>query len=217
VSSFLSPALNHRRDQFGGSLRQRAEFARRILAAIRERVADSVAVLAKMNMNDGVRGGLGLDESIPFARLLEADGHLDALVLSGGSSLRNPMYLFRGDAPIAEFARTRPFVQRWGLRAVGRLLFKTYAYEPLYFLDQAREFRAALSMPLVLLGGITDRAAMDTAMREGFEYVAMARALVREPDLIARIRADSATRSGCIHCNRCMTTIYSRTRCPLDD
>jgi 2,4-dienoyl-CoA reductase-like NADH-dependent reductase (Old Yellow Enzyme family) len=137
------------------------------------------------------------------------------MVLSGGSSLRNPMYLFRGDAPIAEFARTRSFVQRWGLRAVGRLLFKTYPYQPLYFLDQAREVRAALSMPLVLLGGITDREAMDTAMREGFEYVAMARALLREPDLITRIQADAATRSQCIHCNRCMTTIYSRTHCPL--
>ena len=45
---------------------------------------------------------------------------------------------------------------------------------------------------MVLLGGITDRASMDLAMDEGFEFVAMARALLREPDLVNRIAADAA-------------------------
>ena len=44
---------------------------------------------------------------------------------------------------------------------------------------------------MVLLGGITDRAAMDLAMGEGFEFVAMGRALLREPDLVNRIAADA--------------------------
>jgi 2,4-dienoyl-CoA reductase-like NADH-dependent reductase (Old Yellow Enzyme family) len=70
-------------------------------------------------------------------------------------------------------------------------------------------------MPLVLLGGITDKAAMDTAMAEGFEFVAMARALLREPELINRIRTDHAAKSLCIHCNKCMPTIFYGTHCPL--
>ena len=70
-------------------------------------------------------------------------------------------------------------------------------------------------MPLILLGGITDRASMDTAMAEGFEFVAMGRALLREPDLPLRIEADPSTVSQCIHCNLCMPTIYSHTRCPI--
>ena len=45
-------------------------------------------------------------------------------------------------------------------------------------------------MPLILLGGITNRETMDTAMAEGFDFVAMGRALLAEPDLINRIRAD---------------------------
>jgi 2,4-dienoyl-CoA reductase-like NADH-dependent reductase (Old Yellow Enzyme family) len=56
---------------------------------------------------------------------------------------------------------------------------------------------------------------MDLAMAEGFSFVAMGRALLREPDLIRRIERDSAARSLCIHCNRCMPTIYSGTRCVL--
>jgi 2,4-dienoyl-CoA reductase-like NADH-dependent reductase (Old Yellow Enzyme family) len=42
----------------------------------------------------------------------------------------------------------------------------------------------------------------------------MARALLAEPDLINRIAADgTGVRSVCDHCNQCMPTIYSRTRC----
>ena len=215
ASAFLSPRVNRRRDAWGGSLARRAEFARRILAAVREKAGDSVAVLAKLNMADGVRGGLDLSESIPVAQMLEADGHVDALVLTGGSSLLNPMYLFRGDAPVREFAATQPPLLRLGLRLVGRAFLKAYPYQPLYFLEHARQFRAALSLPLVLLGGVTDRAGIDTAMREGFEFVAMARALLREPDLVARLRTDPTTTSRCIHCNRCMPTIYTRTHCPV--
>ncbi len=45
-------------------------------------------------------------------------------------------------------------------------------------------------MPLILLGGITNRETMDLAMAEGFDFVAMGRALLAEPDLINRIRDD---------------------------
>ncbi|MEU4449758.1 NADH:flavin oxidoreductase [Nocardioides sp. NPDC023903] len=222
-SSFLSPRLNPRTDEFGGSLANRAAFPRRILAAVREAVAEAgggrVAVLAKMNMRDGYRGGFDLPESVEFARLLESDGHLDALELTGGSSFMNPMYLFRGDAPYQEMAANMPLhpVIRMGMRMVGKGFFKEYPYKPLYFLDNAREFRRALSMPLVLLGGVTDLAGMRTAMDEGFEYVAMARALLREPDLVNRLRADPSTVSRCTHCNLCMSTIYPGTHCHLDD
>lgn len=215
VSAFLSPKVNRRKDEWGGPLVRRAEFARRILAAIRERVGDSIAVLVKLNMADGVRGGIGLDESIAFAQLVEADGHADALVLTGGSSALNPMYLFRGGAPVKEFAINYRPLLRFGIRLAGKRFLREYPYEPLYFLGYAKQFRDALTMPLVLLGGVTDRTGMDTAMREGFDFVGMGRALVMEPDLVNRIRSDATTPSQCVHCNRCMPTIYSGTRCPL--
>ncbi|MCL2464958.1 MAG: NADH:flavin oxidoreductase [Micrococcales bacterium] len=217
ASSFLSPRLNHRRDEFGGSIACRAEFPRRLLAAVRSAVGDRAAVLAKLNMEDGARRGLHPDESLAAARLFEADGNLDALELTGGSSLLNPMFLFKGDVPLAEFAKTQLPVVGVGLRVFGRGLFKHYPYAPLYFLDLARAFRAELHLPLVLIGGVTDHDGMTTAMAEGFEFVGMARALLMEPDLINRIAADRATRARCTHCNRCVPTIYSGTRCPLLD
>jgi 2,4-dienoyl-CoA reductase-like NADH-dependent reductase (Old Yellow Enzyme family) len=215
-SAFLSPRINHRQDEWGGPLTARAELARRIVEAVRRTAVGQIAVLAKLNMSDGSSGGFGLDESLAFARMLEADGHLDAIELTGGSSLRNPMYLFRGDVPLREFAAHQsPLVLRLGIRAFGRAVFKRYTYQPLYFLDLARQFRRELSMPLILLGGITDLDAIRTAMTEGFEYVALARALLREPDLLLRIQRDASTRSLCNHCNRCLPTIYTGTHCPL--
>jgi 2,4-dienoyl-CoA reductase-like NADH-dependent reductase (Old Yellow Enzyme family) len=66
---------------------------------------------------------------------------------------------------------------------------------------------------MILLGGVTGRAVMDEALAAGFQFVAMARALLAEPDLVCRLQADANTRSACTHCNRCMPTIYSGTRC----
>ncbi len=45
--------------------------------------------------------------------------------------------------------------------------------------------------------------------------MAMARALLREPDLVGRWERGEASEGLCIHCNRCMPTIYSGTRCVL--
>ncbi|MBO0843446.1 MAG: NADH:flavin oxidoreductase, partial [Nocardioides sp.] len=179
-SSFLSPKLNKRKDEYGGSLVNRAEFPRRLVEAVRNAAGPEVAVIAKMNMRDGYRGGFDLPDSVEFARLLESDGHLDALELTGGSSLMNPMYLFRGAAPVKEMAANMGLKAplRIGMRMAGKAFFKEYPFEPLYFLDTARRFREALSMPLVLLGGVVDLAGMQTAMEEGFQYVAMARALL---------------------------------------
>lgn len=214
-SAFLSPALNKRADRWGGSVANRARFARQITTGVREAVGTSMAVIAKLNMVDGYPGGIWLDESIEAARLLEADGALDALELTGGSSLKNPMYLFKGEAPIAEMAAAFPQPLRTGFKLLGKRFLPSYPFEEAYFLPFARQFRDALSMPLVLLGGVNRLDTVQRAMAEGFEFVAMGRALLREPDLLRRWEAGAATEALCIHCNKCMPTIYQGTHCVL--
>ncbi|MDT5079387.1 MAG: hypothetical protein QOJ80_4024 [Mycobacterium sp.] len=216
ASSFLSPLINRRTDEFGGSLENRAKVARGLVTAVRAAVGDRIAVTAKLNMSDGVRGGISLEESVQTAKWLEEDGGLDALELTAGSSLLNPLYLFRGDAPIKEFAGAFKPPLRWGIRMTGKKFLREYPYREAYLMEQAKQFRAELKMPLILLGGITNRDTMDLAMAEGFDFVAMGRALLAEPDLINRIKADGdahSVRSACTHCNKCMATIYSHTHC----
>ncbi|MCV7355621.1 NADH:flavin oxidoreductase [Mycolicibacterium fluoranthenivorans] len=216
ASSFLSPLLNRRSDEFGGSLENRAKVARGLVRAVREAVGDRIAVTAKLNMSDGVRGGINTEESLQTAKWLEEDGGLDAIELTAGSSLVNPMYLFRGDAPIKEFAAAFKPPISWGMRMTGNKFLRQYPYREAYLLREAKLFRAELKLPLILLGGITNRDTMDMAMAEGFDFVAMGRALLAEPDLINRIKDaedPSSVRSTCTHCNLCMPTIYSHTHC----
>ena len=215
LSSFLAPGLNRRTDRWGGPLENRARLARQVARAVRDEIGGDAAVTAKVSLDDGFRGGLRGEEALDFARLLEADGTLDALQLSGGSSLMNPMYLFRGGAPRREFAAVMPQPVRLGMRLLGRRFLHEYPFREAYFLEPALRFREALAMPLMLLGGINRLETMERAMAHGFEYVAMARALLREPDLVDRLRSGRQDAGACIHCNLCMPTIYERTRCPL--
>jgi 2,4-dienoyl-CoA reductase-like NADH-dependent reductase (Old Yellow Enzyme family) len=216
ISSFLAPGLNRRKDGYGGSLEHRAKLGRQVARAVRDEVGDEVAVTAKISLSDGFKGGVTTEAGLEYAQLLESDGTLDALQLSGGSSLMNPMYLFRGEAPLTEFAATMPLVVRLGMRTpMGKGFLKSYPFEEAYFREKALRFRAALSLPLMLLGGINRVDTMEQAMADGFDFVAMGRALLREPDLVNRLAAGRATEGVCIHCNKCMPTIYSGTRCPV--
>ncbi|MEY2449493.1 MAG: hypothetical protein QOH79_2969 [Acidimicrobiaceae bacterium] len=215
LSSFISPKLNRRSDRWGGDVARRSAFPRQVVRAVRDAIGADIALTAKLNMVDGVKGGLSADESIETALLLEADGCLDALQLTGGGSLLNPMYLFRGDAPITEMAKTFKPWMRPAFRLVSKRFLRSYPFEEAFFLENARRFRAALGLPLVLLGGINQVSTIEDALDEGFEFVAMARALLREPDLVNRLQAGSAKAGICIHCNKCMPTIYQGTHCVL--
>jgi len=186
------------------------------LQSVRHEVGDSVAVTVKLNMTDGIRGGLQPAESLAAARLLADTGALDALQLTGGGSQLNQMFMFRGDPPRREFAATMHGVQRLGFRVAAPALFRRYPFEEAYFLPLARQFRAGLNLPLILLGGISSVESIQLAMQSGFEFVAMGRALLREPDLVARMRAGAAARGTCTHCNKCIPSIYTGTRCVLD-
>ncbi|WP_019547401.1 NADH:flavin oxidoreductase [Streptomyces sulphureus] len=217
ASSFLSPKLNRRDDAYGGSLENRARLARETARAVRDAVGDRIAIIAKLNMDDGVPGGFWLDEAIRVAEWLEEDGSVDALEMTSGSSLDNPMYLFKGDAPLDDFAAVMPQPIKLGVKLLGKRILRAYPYKDAYLLDDARQIRAAVKLPMILLGGVTSKEVMDTAMAEGFEFVAMGRALLREPDLVHRIAEDERVRSLCIHCNKCMPTNYTGTHCVLVD
>ncbi len=216
LSQFLSPYNNRRRDAWGGSLENRARYPRRVLRAVRE-AAPGVAVYAKLNMDDGFKGGLRLDESLRVASLLEQDGTVDALQLTGGHTTKSPMYLMRGETPRRElFEGYSNALKRWVYRIAARVMIRDYAFEEAFFLDRARQFRASLELPLMLLGGVNRLDTIEGALAEGFEIVALARALIRRPDLVRRMAAGEVVESECNHCNLCMARVgFQPTRCVL--
>src|SRR6185436_18450368 len=93
----------------------------------------------------------------------------------------------------------------------------SYPYEDLYMLAAARQFVPAVrNTKLILLGGITNRDHLDTPLAEGFGFMAMGRALLREPDLVNAMKSDPDVRSRCTHNNKCMVTVFGHTHCALD-
>jgi 2,4-dienoyl-CoA reductase-like NADH-dependent reductase (Old Yellow Enzyme family) len=216
-SSFLSPLINRRKDAYGGSIDNRSRLVREIAERVREVAGDQIAVIAKLDMDDGLPGSIWIDEALRTAQLLDADHTLDAIELTQGSSVYKPMYLFRGDVPVREFARVMPLALRPAVRLVGKQTMGVYPYEDLYMLPAARQFVPLMrNTQLILLGGITNRDHLVTGRREGFDFMAMGRALLREPDLVNKMIAEPTTRSRCTHNNKCMVTVFGRTHCVLD-
>jgi 2,4-dienoyl-CoA reductase-like NADH-dependent reductase (Old Yellow Enzyme family) len=216
-SSFLSPLINRRKDEYGGDIDNRSRFVRAIAKRVRDVVANRIAVIAKLDMDDGLPGSIWIDEALRTAALLDFDATLDALELTQGSSVFKPMYLFRGDVPVKEFATVMPPAMRLPLRVVGKWAMGSYPYEDLHMLPAARQFVPAIrNTKLVLLGGITNRDHLDTGAREGFDFFAMGRALLRERGLVNAMASDPGVRSRCTHNNKCMVTVFGRTHCVLD-
>lgn len=209
ISQFLSPYTNHRRDEFGGSLDNRMRFMRMCMEEVTKAADGKVGVIVKTNMRDGFRGGIELDEGLVIAKELEQLG-ADALVLSGGFVSRAPMYVMRGPMPIKSMTYyMSPWWLKYGVKMAGRFMIPTVPYTETYFLDDAREFRRELKLPLIYVGGCSTRTGIDRVLDEGFEFVQMGRALLRRPDFVNRLAAGEES-AGCDHVNYCIARMYSR-------
>ncbi len=216
LSQFLCPATNRRKDAYGGSLDGRARLPLEVVRRVREVVSPGFPILCKTNLRDGFSGGLEVPDAVGLAQRLEREG-VDALVLSGGFTSKTPFYLFRGRRPLKEMIEVeKSRLQKLALAWFGRSVIREYPFEEMFFLPEAREVRRAVRMPLVLLGGIVSRENVDRAMQEGFDFVAMGRALIANPDLVNRMRSDPGARSRCNHCNICVAEMdRSGVRCVL--
>jgi len=215
ISQFLSPFTNRRRDEYGGSLDNRLRFPLRVLQRVREEVGSGYPVLVKMNLSDGFRRGLHLDEAVVVAQRLEAEG-ATALVLSGGFVSKTPLYMMRGNVPTWEMVRVQ---DRWfrkvGLALFGRLFVQRFPFEELFFLRESQAVREVVDLPLVLIGGILSRAGLDRAMAEGFDFVALGRALIHDAEFVHKLRRGEIERSACDQCNRCIAEMDAGgVRCP---
>lgn len=209
ISQFLSPSTNRRKDQFGGMLENRMRFMDMVMEEVMKAAGSDMAVLVKMNMRDGFRGGMEIAETMQVAKRLEQSG-AHALVLSGGFVSKAPMYVMRGEMPLRTMTH---YMTCWwlklGVRLAGKWMIPSVPFKEAYFLEDALKFRAALKIPLVYVGGLVSRAKIDEVLNDGFEAVQMARALLNEPGFINRMREEEKAHSHCKHSNYCIARMYS--------
>ena len=212
ISQFLSPFTNHRHDRWGGSLENRMRLMTMVVQRVLEVAAGDIAVIVKTNMYDGFKQGMQVDECLQVARRLESLG-VDALVLTAGFVSKAPMEVMHGAMPLKSMAYYMDMCRYWwlkaGLAVAGRMMVPTVPYKDLYFLDTARKFRQALTMPLIYVGGVTSEAGMQQVLDEGFVAFQMARTLVRDPDFMNKIRSGEMKCSQCGHSNYCIGRMYT--------
>jgi len=178
LAQFLSPLRNQRTDRWGGSLENRARFAREVYAAVRAEVGADFPVMIKLNASDFLAGSTTEVDSGYLAAAL-ADAGIDAIEVSGGT----------------------PGSGRLG---AVRVKIRTEEDEA-YFLPQARAIReAAPGVPLMLVGGIRSLEKIEAVLAAGeADYVSMSRPLIREPALAVRWLGGDRTRAACESCSGC--------------
>ncbi|CDD31974.1 uncharacterized protein BN762_02117 [Bacteroides sp. CAG:714] len=210
ISQFLSPYTNHRKDEFGGSLENRMRFMDMVMDEVMKAAGNETAVLVKMNMRDGFRGGMDIDESLQVAKRLVEDG-AQALVLSGGFVSKAPMYVMRGAMPVKTMTHYMTcWWLKWGVRMAGRMMIPTIPFKEAYFLEDALRFRKEITqIPLVYVGGLVAREKIDEVLNDGFEFVQMGRALLNEPGFVNRMKAEGMARCNCKHSNYCIARMYT--------
>ena len=212
ISQFLSPYTNHRHDEYGGSLENRMRLMRRVITKVLEAAGDDMGVIVKMNMHDGFRRGMQQAECLEVARELERLG-VHAIVLSAGFVSKAPMEVMRGAMPLKTLAHYMDMRKFWWLKALvrlfGRIMIPTVPYKEGYFLDDAKQFRAAVKLPLIYVGGLVSRSKMEEVLEAGFQGLQVARALVRDTDFVKKLRSGEADRSPCGHSNYCIGRMYT--------
>jgi 2,4-dienoyl-CoA reductase-like NADH-dependent reductase (Old Yellow Enzyme family) len=176
LSQFLSPLYNRRTDAYGGDIEKRARFPLEVLRAIRGAVGKDFPVLAKLNCGDFVEGGLSTADAVRAGQLL-AEAGLDALEVSGG-------VLTGGRMSPSRTVKTRE--------------------QEAYFKTEARAFRNALDIPLILVGGIRSFETAEGLVDDNTaDFISMSRPLIREPGLVNRWRSGDRGKSLCRSDNAC--------------
>ena len=182
IDGFLSPAKNHRTDEYGGTLPNRARLLVEILAECRRRVGDDFALWCRLNSTENRPDGTTLDDCIAVARLAVTAG-ADAVHVS---AYHDPAV---ATGPTDSYAPQVP----------GLLL------------DNARAVKDAIDVPVIAVGRI-DPDVADAAIADGTcDFVSMARMILAEPELPNLLAAGRPEEiRPCVYHYRCIGNIFVR-------
>jgi 2,4-dienoyl-CoA reductase-like NADH-dependent reductase (Old Yellow Enzyme family) len=207
LSQFLSPYTNHRTDIYGGSLENRMRFPASVVRAVREAMGPDFPIMVKMNMTDGIKGGIEIEDAVAIAKRFEAEG-ASGLVPSCGFTSKTPFMMMRGNRPTLEFAiADKSFTRKFGLLLFGNFMVQEFHYNNLFLMQDALKIVKAVKIPVVLVGGICSVNDLETAMNAGFEFVEIGRAIIKDPDIVKKWQKGEVMASDCDHCNRCVAVM----------
>jgi 2,4-dienoyl-CoA reductase-like NADH-dependent reductase (Old Yellow Enzyme family) len=191
ISSFISPYTNRRTDEYGGDTSRRARFIVDIVRRARELVGENYPIMIKINCDEFVPGGLTMDESAHVARLIES-ASIDCIEITAG------------------IGETRNQISRKGITKVEK---------EAYFYPYAEALRKAVSIPLILVGGMRSPNVIEKILSDGIaDMVSLCRPFIREPELLKRWKEGDLSKARCISCNQCTNNTFVRPlRCYVEE
>ena len=181
LNQFLSPATNHRQDEYGGSLENRMRIVMRIIDAAREEVGPDAIVGLRLNSDDGMQGGLGPEQWAEIAKHLAATGKLDYISCSQGTYLNRMM------------------------------IYPTSPEEHGFQMAATRQVKANIDLPVVGVGRITTPDEAEAILRAGdCDFVGMTRALIADAFWVRKAESGQAEKiRPCVGANWCMESIFA--------
>jgi 2,4-dienoyl-CoA reductase-like NADH-dependent reductase (Old Yellow Enzyme family) len=235
ITQFLSSAINDRRDDYGGSLQNRARFVLDIVKAIRKKVGNDFHLQMKISAEEHNNAlaflkfegrGNTIEDSIQVCRWL-VDAGVDAIHVSTGSSFPHPMNPAGTDLPLDVLSQTYEQLVSSGSHTLRNLLFFRGAITgPLFKhqwlaagvppdrieglnLPDARQIKQAVTVPVICTGGFQTASIIRAAITLGdCDAVSIARPLVANNDLVKQFEAgkDRADKP-CTYCNKCLVHV----------
>ncbi len=220
LHDFLSPYGNRRKDSWGGSLENRCKIVEMIIKGIK--AVTKLPVWIKLSAEDNRKGGMNIESSVEICKRLEAAG-CDAIEVSCGTvqdgmnTMRSKLMpmdaVFKYREPCASFP---DFLNKIALPAANLInpLIKQPSPLENFNVDNAAKIKNAVSIPVIVVGGIHKADDMEKILCEGkADYVSMCRPFICEPDLAKKLR-NGQSEAKCIMCNYCGLVIEKEpTRC----
>jgi 2,4-dienoyl-CoA reductase-like NADH-dependent reductase (Old Yellow Enzyme family) len=191
LSSFISPYTNRRTDEYGGNTEKRAKIIVDIIKRARELVGDDYPLMIKMNCDEFVPEGLTKEEAAKVAKIIENAG-MDCIEVTAG------------------IYETRNEMSKKGINKEEKEAYlRTYA----------ETLKSAVSIPIILVGGLRSPNVIDKVLSEGIaDMVSICRPLIREPQLVKRWKEGDLSKATCISCNQCSDNVFTtQLRCYVDE
>lgn len=214
LSEFVSPRMNRRKDEWGGSTENRFRILKMIFEKARKKVGD-FPIIVKMNGYETLKNGLTIEESVKIAKLLEQVG-CDGIEISNGT-LKAGIATMRGDVPwkmiVAENDKLNkmPEFMKNFVGTVAKKVVPQPQPKNLYNLKAAISIKKAVNIPIIVVGGITNLEEIeDIINNDKCDAVSMSRPFIIESDLVNKFKTGKQTQSKCIQCNFCIIAVEKR-------
>ncbi|MBF0443344.1 MAG: tRNA-dihydrouridine synthase, partial [Oligoflexales bacterium] len=208
LSEFLSPYMNHRKDEWGGTTENRFRIISEIYRRACEQIGD-YPILIKINGTDARPGGMRINEAVKISKLLDAFG-CAAIEISCGVD-EDPFDAIRSEInPIdAVFhysfkIKSIPWILRPMIKPFLRKLFDPKPLTRLYNVPASNAVKKAVNIPVIVVGGIKTLKDIQLILDNNHaDIVSMSRPLIMEPNLVYKFKDQKQTEAKCIGCNYC--------------